>query len=160
MNGPFKVKDLVGPSVICDSDITDRELPDFARLICNEIQSIEQLVNHLNGSKPVESWKALASPDTLRFVLQENKRRLGDYLDALQAVIDNLRDKYLFQEVCAMKGKRIKQINNLTIYYTEAHQYAVWTPDGRCWEDRLTLNQAESICSETTDFLTRKKEAQ
>ena len=54
------------------------------------------------------------------------------------------------------KGKRIKQINNLLIRYTDAYLYAVWTPDGRCWEDRLTLEEAEEFCRKTLDF-TKKK---
>lgn len=53
-----------------------------------------------------------------------------------------------------MKGKRVKQINLLTIRYTDAHGYAVWTPDRRCWEDRLSLEQAEDLCRSTTDFVT------
>lgn len=56
-----------------------------------------------------------------------------------------------------MKGKRIKQINNLVIRYTEMNQYAVWTPDGRCWDDRMTLEQAEEYCRNITDFLAKKK---
>ena len=52
-----------------------------------------------------------------------------------------------------MKGKRIKQINNLTIRYTEAYQYAAWTPDGRCLEDRMTLGQPEEFCRQTKDFI-------
>lgn len=55
-----------------------------------------------------------------------------------------------------MKGKRIKQINNLVIRYTEEYQYSVWTPDGRCWEDRMTLEQAEEFCRNTKDFLAKK----
>lgn len=58
-----------------------------------------------------------------------------------------------------MQGKRIKQINNLVIRYTEAYQYAVWTPDGRCWEDRMTLEQAEEFCRKTKDFLAKKEAA-
>jgi len=52
-----------------------------------------------------------------------------------------------------MKGKRIKQINNLIIRYTELYQYAVWTQDGRCLEDRMILGQAEEFCKNTTDFI-------
>ncbi len=55
-----------------------------------------------------------------------------------------------------MKGKRVKQINNLVIRYTEAYGYAVWTPDGICWEDGLTLEQAEEFCRETTDYIKNK----
>lgn len=54
-----------------------------------------------------------------------------------------------------MKGKRIRQINNLTIRYTDTYLYSVWTPDGRCWEDRMTLKQAEDFCKRTTDFVRR-----
>lgn len=52
-----------------------------------------------------------------------------------------------------MKGRVIKQISNLTIRYTRHHQYSVWTPDGKCWEDNMTLTQAEKYCNETTDFV-------
>lgn len=53
------------------------------------------------------------------------------------------------------KGKRIKQINNLIIYYTEMNQYAVWTQRNVCLEDRLTLSQAEEFCKKTKDFVNR-----
>ena len=56
-----------------------------------------------------------------------------------------------------MKGKKIKQINNLVIYYTEMYHYAVWTPDGRCLDDRMTLEQAENFCKEVTDFVAKRK---
>ena len=56
-----------------------------------------------------------------------------------------------------MKGKKIKQINNLIIRYTEIYQYAVWTKDGRCLDDRLTFEQAEQYCRETKDFIRRFK---
>ena len=56
-----------------------------------------------------------------------------------------------------MKGKKIKQINNLIIRYTEIYQYAVWTNDGRCLDDRLTLEQAEQYCRETKDFIRTKE---
>lgn len=52
-----------------------------------------------------------------------------------------------------MKGRKIKQINNLSIRYTKFYQCAVWTPDGRCLEDRMTLEQAEEFCKNTKDFL-------
>ncbi|MDD3140643.1 MAG: hypothetical protein PHX08_16975 [Lachnospiraceae bacterium] len=55
-----------------------------------------------------------------------------------------------------MKGKKIKQINNLSIHYTDEFQYSVWTPYGQCWDDRLTLEQAEQFCRETNDFLTKR----
>lgn len=54
-----------------------------------------------------------------------------------------------------MRGKKIKQINNLLIYYTEIYQYAVWTFDGKCLEDRLTLRQAEEFCKENKDYVRR-----
>lgn len=56
-----------------------------------------------------------------------------------------------------MKGKRIKQINNWIIYYTEIYKYAVWSPDGRCYEDRLTLEQAEEFCRENKDYVRRSE---
>lgn len=55
-----------------------------------------------------------------------------------------------------MKGKKIKQINNLIIRYTDIYKYSVWTPDGRCWEDRMTLEQAETFCKNTKDFIKKK----
>ena len=55
-----------------------------------------------------------------------------------------------------MKGKKIKQINNWIIRYAELYQYSVWSPDGKCMEDRLTLEQAEEFCRENTDFVRRK----
>ena len=58
-----------------------------------------------------------------------------------------------------MKGKRIKQINNLIIRHTEIYQYAVWTLDGRCLEDRMSLEQAENFCKETKDFIRKEKNA-
>lgn len=51
-----------------------------------------------------------------------------------------------------MRGKKIKQINNLIIRYTDEFQYSVWTPFGQCWEDRMTLEQAEEFCRNTKDF--------
>jgi hypothetical protein len=55
-----------------------------------------------------------------------------------------------------MKGKKIKQINNLTIRYTEMYQYSVWTSNGRCCEDRMTLEQAEEFCRKTKDFVLKR----
>lgn len=52
-----------------------------------------------------------------------------------------------------MKGKRIKQVNNIVIRYTDDFQYAVWTQDGRCLENKMTLEQAEEFCKNTKDFL-------
>lgn len=52
-----------------------------------------------------------------------------------------------------MRGRRIKQINNWIIRYTEIYQYSVWSPDGRCYEDRLTLEQAEEFCRDNKDFV-------
>lgn len=54
-----------------------------------------------------------------------------------------------------MKGKKIRQINNLIIYYTDFYQYAVWTKDGICLEDRLSLEQAIDFCKNTKDFISR-----
>lgn len=54
-----------------------------------------------------------------------------------------------------MKGRKIKQINNLIIRWTEIYNYAVWTQDGRCLEDRLDLKQAENFCKNTKDFLSK-----
>lgn len=51
-----------------------------------------------------------------------------------------------------MMGKKVKQINNLIIRYSEMYQYSVWTPTGICWEDRMTLEQAETFARQTKDF--------
>ena len=50
-------------------------------------------------------------------------------------------------------AKKIKQVNNLVIKHDELYNYSVWTPDGKCWEDRLTLEQAEEFCKQTKDFI-------
>lgn len=52
-------------------------------------------------------------------------------------------------------GKRIRQINNLVIRYTDMYQYAVWSPYGVCLEDRLTLDEAVEYCQNTKDFCNR-----
>lgn len=39
---------------------------------------------------------------------------------------------------------------------SDVYQYSVWTPDKRCLEDRLTLEQAEEYCMDTKDFLRKK----
>lgn len=69
--------------------------------------------------------------------------------------------------------KRIKQINNMIIkldnapdmvYFGNVQKnplygsYSVYAPDGRCLEDRLTLEQAEELCNVTTDFIKNGKE--
>lgn len=56
-----------------------------------------------------------------------------------------------------MEGKRIKQINNLVIRYTELYQYSVWVMGkyGECLEYGMTLEQAEEFCRNTKDFLKR-----
>lgn len=56
-----------------------------------------------------------------------------------------------------IKGKRIKQINNLIIRYNECHQHSVWHNDV-CLEDRLTLEQAEEFCKNTKDFIVQRRQ--
>ena len=56
-----------------------------------------------------------------------------------------------------MRGKKIKQINNLIIRYTDEFQYSVWTFFGKCLEDRLTLKQAEEFCRNTKDFVHKRR---
>ena len=56
-----------------------------------------------------------------------------------------------------MKGMKIKQINNLTIYYTKSYQFAVWTPEGKCLEDQMTLDQAIEFCKNTKDFTAKEQ---
>lgn len=55
-----------------------------------------------------------------------------------------------------IKKKKIKQINNLIIYYSE-DMYEVWTPCGRVLlEEFHYLHNAENFCKETKDFIKRK----
>ena len=54
-----------------------------------------------------------------------------------------------------MRGKRIRQINNLTITYTDVYGYAVWASRTLCLEDRLTLDEAVEFCKETTDYINK-----
>ena len=54
--------------------------------------------------------------------------------------------------------KNVMMINRLRIKYDKkadslSEAYSVWTPDGKCWEDRLTLNQAVAYCQDTKDFV-------
>lgn len=56
--------------------------------------------------------------------------------------------------------KNVMMINQLRIKYDKkadslSEAYSVWTPDGKCWEDRLTLNQAVAYCQDTKDFVIR-----
>ena len=52
-----------------------------------------------------------------------------------------------------MKGKKIRQINNFIIRYTELHQYSVWTPNDKCWKANLTLEQAIELCENNKQLL-------
>ena len=57
-----------------------------------------------------------------------------------------------------IKGKKIKQVNNLLIYYTSIYnKFAVWH-NNICYEEFNTLEQAEEFCKKTKDFLTRGNE--
>ena len=56
--------------------------------------------------------------------------------------------------------KNVMMFNRLRIKYDKkadslSEAYSVWTPDGKCWEDRLTLNQAVAYCQDTKDFVIR-----
>lgn len=55
-----------------------------------------------------------------------------------------------------MYGKRIKQINNLVIYYNQYCKYAVWH-NGICYEEFTALEQAENFCRNTKDFIVKNK---
>ena len=56
-----------------------------------------------------------------------------------------------------IKRKRIKQINNLTIYFSE-DMYDVFSPDDRCLEEFHNLENAEKFCKNTKDFIKRGKQ--
>jgi hypothetical protein len=60
-----------------------------------------------------------------------------------------------FKGDLSMRGKRIRQINNLTITYTDVYGYAVWASRTLCLEDRLTLDEAVEFCKETTDYINK-----
>ena len=51
------------------------------------------------------------------------------------------------------KKQYIKQINNLKIYFTPWFLYSIETPARIVLEDRMTLEQAESFCKKTLDFI-------
>lgn len=55
-----------------------------------------------------------------------------------------------------MSKSKVKQINNLVIRYSPIYEYCVYAPDDRCLEDRMTLEQAEEYCRQTTDFCKRR----
>lgn len=56
-----------------------------------------------------------------------------------------------------IKGKVVKQVNNLQIRYSDLYKYAVWTPDGKtCLEDRFdSIDKAVEYCKNTKDFVTK-----
>ena len=57
-----------------------------------------------------------------------------------------------------MKGKKIKQVNNLVIYYSKVYNnFAVWH-NNICYEEFNTLEKAEEFCKKTKDFLRKEKE--
>lgn len=83
-----------------------------------------------------------------------NSGQLFDFMNEL----GNLQQKKQKREaeLCTeIRYKKIKQINNLIIKYNDLYQYSIWTPEGICWEDNLTLEQAEDYCRNTTDFLNK-----
>jgi hypothetical protein len=55
-----------------------------------------------------------------------------------------------------IKGKKMKQVNNLVIYYTSLYkQFAVWYGN-ICLESFKKLEHAEEFCKTTNDFLARR----
>lgn len=56
-----------------------------------------------------------------------------------------------------IKGRILKQVNNLQIRYSDLYKYTVWTPDGKiCLEDRFdSIDEAIEYCKETKDFLAK-----
>lgn len=52
-----------------------------------------------------------------------------------------------------MRGKYIKQINNLKIKYLSGHEYFAVAPNGTCLKDNMTLEEAELYCARCKDYL-------
>ena len=52
-----------------------------------------------------------------------------------------------------MKGKYIKQINNLKIKYLPGCEYFAVAPNGKCLKDGMTLEEAELYCARCKDYL-------
>lgn len=80
--------------------------------------------------------------------IPNNKKTIGELLEYC----------HLEKKEKVMKGKKIKQINNLEIRYTEFYKHAVWTKgnEAKCLEHGLwTLKQAEEFCKNNKDFLNR-----
>lgn len=57
-----------------------------------------------------------------------------------------------------MKGKKLVTRNKLSIYYSEATGYSVYTPDGRCLSSGYySFAAAEKFCLNNTMFTQSKK---
>lgn len=52
-----------------------------------------------------------------------------------------------------IKGKHIKQINNLEIKYLEELGYFIITPNRERLKDGMTLEEAELYCARCKDYL-------
>lgn len=58
-----------------------------------------------------------------------------------------------------LKGPVVKQVNNLRIRISDVHRYCVWSPDGRCLEDRFDfLDEAVAYCKEVTEYIKKRVE--
>jgi hypothetical protein len=54
------------------------------------------------------------------------------------------------------KGKRIRQINNLVIHYSQTYaRYQVWTPVNKNLEEFEALDEAVAFCRKTKDYCMR-----
>lgn len=45
-----------------------------------------------------------------------------------------------------LKGRKVKQINTLSIHYCDAKGYTVWTKTGVCLMATLSFDEAEDFC--------------
>ena len=51
---------------------------------------------------------------------------------------------------------RIRQINNIIIYYDDNHKFGCQAPDGRKMEDRMTYAVAVKWAKQTKDWVIKK----
>lgn len=52
-----------------------------------------------------------------------------------------------------VRGKHIKQINNLEIRYLPELEYFALSPNGKCLKDGMSLEEAELYCARNKDYL-------
>lgn len=57
-----------------------------------------------------------------------------------------------------IKGRKIATRNNLSIYYSDANGYSVFTPDGKCLgKGYFYIGNAERLCLNNTDYVKKPR---